>query len=171
MSDFINSFNNLMRDEGGFTLHKVKGDTGGLTYAGISKKHHPDWKGWNFIEKDPNILHEAVTDFYKENYWDRIKADKYDDFEVKNIIFNFAVNTGCRTAIKLLQKVLRTNVDGLIGPITIKALNKMNPEIFCLKYTIEKIIRYTAICNKNPVQKKFLLGWINRSLRCLEEKK
>lgn len=170
MSDFIDSFNLLMADEGGFKLHKIKGDTGGLTYAGITKKHHPDWLGWNFIDEDPIVLHEAVADFYKEQYWDKIRADEYESSYVKELIFNFSVNIGCRSAIKLVQKILGTKEDGIIGKITIKALNQMDPEIFGLKYSIEKISRYATICNNNSVQKKFLLGWVNRTLKCLERK-
>lgn len=171
MSDFINAFRNMINDEGGYKLHKVKGDTGGLTFAGITQKHHPDWLGWDYINEDPAILQTAVSDFYKEKYWNRIQADKYKSSYVKDIIFNFSVNAGCRSAIKLVQSVLRVSQDGIIGPVTIKKLNEMDPEIFCSLYTIEKISRYATICNRNSVQKKFLLGWINRTLKSFKQGK
>ena len=50
-------------------LHDVKGDKGGLTYKGIAKNYHPNWKGWGLIEKlgrDPkkqsNILWNTQKD-------------------------------------------------------------------------------------------------------------
>jgi len=35
------------------------------------------------------------------------------------------------------------------------------------QYALAKIARYVEICNKNPVQVKFLKGWINRTLKGL----
>lgn len=171
MRDYSKSFHILMKDEGGFNLHHISYDSGGETYAGITKKFYPNWAGWKFLKNNDSRLRGAVYEFYEVHYWDKIKADLYDNFYIKEIVFNFAVNVGIRTAIKLMQKILGTATDGIIGPITIKALNNFDSEKFILKYTIEKISKYASICNNNSSQKKFLLGWINRSLRGLRNYK
>jgi hypothetical protein len=36
------------------------------------------------------------------------------------------------------------------------------------QYALAKIARYVEICNKNPVQVKFLKGWLNRTLKGLK---
>jgi len=43
----------------------------------------------------------------------------------------------------------------------------MDEGTFVLKYAIAKISRYADICNKDHSQGKFLLGWINHTLRGL----
>ncbi len=45
MADFIPCFEQTLTLEGGYKLHTVKGDRGGMTYAGISRVHHPNWPG------------------------------------------------------------------------------------------------------------------------------
>lgn len=171
MKDYSKSFNILIKDEGGYNLHTVSHDSGGETYAGITKKFYPNWEGWEFLKNNDIKIQGAVYNFYKVHYWDKIKADSYNNFYIKEIVFNFAVNVGVRTAIKLMQKILGTISDGIIGPITIRVLNKFDVEKFILEYTIGKISKYASICNNNSSQKKFLLGWVNRSFRGLRNYK
>ncbi len=37
MAQFEPAFELMIRDEGGYVLHEVPGDTGGMTYAGIAR--------------------------------------------------------------------------------------------------------------------------------------
>ena len=55
--------------------------------------------------------------------------------------------------------------DGSIGHRTLAALNSYNPELFVCKYALAKVSRYAEICNRDRTQSKFLLGWINRTLK------
>ncbi|MDE2704033.1 MAG: hypothetical protein OXI35_03130 [Gemmatimonadota bacterium] len=41
------AFERTMRLEGGYLLHEVEGDAGGLTYAGIAKNRWPDLALWD----------------------------------------------------------------------------------------------------------------------------
>ncbi|MFT5658144.1 MAG: lysozyme family protein [Gammaproteobacteria bacterium] len=80
-------------------------------------------------------------------------------------LFDTAVNMGPRTASRLAQIALDLlPVDGIIGPMSVGAINAAAPESFIAEYTIAKIARYAYICNKNQTQSKFLLGWVNRGL-------
>ena len=171
MADFDNAFKKMMVNEGGYNLHKVKHDRGGMTFAGIAEKFHPDWPGWDYIKHNPNFvvdmqLIEFVKSFYRRKFWDKIMGDKIVDQEIANTLFDFAVNAGHRTAIKLLQKSLLVRVDGILGPITVGELNKQNDlQRFLMHYALLKIAYYAGICNRKKSQKKFLLGWVNRALR------
>ena len=51
MADFSKALKALMRAEGGYKLHKIRGDRGGLTYAGISQRSWKDWEGWEDAEE------------------------------------------------------------------------------------------------------------------------
>lgn len=43
----------------------------------------------------------------------------------------------------------------------------MDDALFISNYALAKVARYVQIVTKNPTQRKFLLGWINRTLEGL----
>ena len=51
MAQFEPAFEQMIRDEGGYVLHEVPGDTGGMTYAGIARNKNPQWNGWALVDK------------------------------------------------------------------------------------------------------------------------
>jgi hypothetical protein len=76
----------------------------------------------------------------------------------------------CRAELESMREVLALHEvgvvpDGAIGPRTLAALNGCDPELFALKYALAKVSRYAEICNRDRTQSKFLLGWINRTLK------
>ena len=170
MSEFEQAFEKMIRNEGGYVLHLVSGDRGGQTYAGIARNFYPDWVGWNLIDRDdmenPQLTH-MVREFYRENFWDKVQGDKITRRRVAETLFDFAVNAGVRTASKLAQLVVDATPDGIIGPKSLAKLNQADEEAFIAKYALAKMTRYAEICKRDPSQKKFLLGWINRTLEGL----
>ena len=160
----------VLKNEGGYKLHNVKGDTGGQTYAGIARNFHPTWPGWSFIDRaDFNLskLKPLVKDFYLYEFWQRIKGDDIADQEVAESIFDFAVNASIRVASKLVQIVVGAKPDGIIGSMTIAKINGVNKNLFLATFALAKVQRYADLCNNNRKYSKFLLGWINRVLRGL----
>jgi lysozyme family protein len=168
MADFKPAFEKMIRNEGGYKLHQDSGDKGGPTYAGIARNYHPNWPGWRFLDAgdldDPELTAQ-VRDFYKNNFWDKIKCSQIEKQAVAETLFDFAVNAGYRTSAKLAQLVLDTTPDGIIGPKTLSKLNQVEENDFNLRYALAKIARYTQIVNRDRSQNKFLLGWINRTLK------
>lgn len=167
MAQFEPAFEKMIRNEGGYQLHKVEGDRGGMTYAGISRRYHPHWPGWELIDSDrmdPRLT-ESVREFYRGQFWEPIQGDDIETQEVAESLFDFAVNAGISTAVKLAQVATGTTPDGIFGPKTLEALNSIDPAAFIGKYVIAKMARYAEICNRDSSQKKFLLGWINRTLK------
>lgn len=167
MASFLPAFEKMIDNEGGYTLHRIHGDRGGLTYAGIARNFHPDWPGWSLVESDTALqtIIPHVQAFYKQQFWERIRGDFIHTQEVAESIFDFAVNAGVSTATKLTQEVVGVTNDGIIGSITLKAVNNMEECVFIREYALKKMARYANIVNNNPSQAKFLLGWINRSLK------
>jgi lysozyme family protein len=109
-----------------------------------------------------------VRSFYKAEFWDRLRGDEIANQTVAESVFNFGVNTGISVAVKLAQLIVGATPDGAIGAITLQKFNKVEPESFKKAYALAKITRYADICNKNRTQSKFLLGWINRTLKGLK---
>lgn len=171
MAVFSRAFKKMIENEGGFKLHKISGDKGGQTFAGIARNRHPNWSGWKLIDQNAPKnydLKRQVQNFYKLNYWNKIKGRRIVNQKVADSIFDFAVNTGVKTASKLAQKIIGAKTDGIIGPKTLGKLSEMEAEEFILKYTLEKISYYAKIVNRNRSQSKFLLGWINRTIKGFE---
>jgi lysozyme family protein len=169
MADFGPAFERMIHDEGGFQLTNIPGDRGGMTYAGIARNANPNWPGWALVDRQEmgGQLTPMVREFYRTNYWNRIRGDEIADQQIAETIFNFGVNAGVSLAIKLAQVVAGATPDGGIGPKTIELLNRCTAKGFMASYALAKITRYAEICNRNRDQSKFLLGWINRTLRGL----
>jgi lysozyme family protein len=169
MADFNPAFEKTIADEGGYQLTDIPGDRGGQTYAGIARKPNPGWAGWQHIDrKDFGSATPLVREFYKSNFWDRVRGDDLKDQAIAETIFNFAVNTGTSVAIKLAQLIVGVTPDGAIGEKTIERLNICTAEKFLPAYALAKISRYVQICMKDRSQSKFLLGWCRRTLEGLK---
>lgn len=170
MAEYEPAYNKMIRNEGGYKLHAVSGDRGGQTYAGIARNYHPNWPGWRYIDDqqtDAAELTRLVFDFYESGYWRRIRGEDIASQVVAETIFDFAVNAGVKTASKLAQIVVDATPDGVIGPKTLAKINGVEEELFVLKYALAKMTRYAEICNRDRSQNKFLLGWMNRTLKGL----
>lgn len=167
MASFLPAFEKMIDNEGGYTLHRIDGDRGGLTYAGIARNFYPDWPGWPLVTSDTALqaIIPHVQAFYKQQFWERIRGDFIYAQDIAESIFDFAVNAGVSTAIKLAQEVVGVSTDGIIGSITLKAMNNIEVNVFVREYALKKMARYANIVNNNPSQGKFLLGWINRALK------
>jgi lysozyme family protein len=175
MANFSIALEKVLDHEGNFSNDPV--DSGEMTMSGISRNNWPDWDGWVIVDKFikdhgiiNNILIEAprlydkVCVFYQLNFWDKLKCNLIANQSVAESLFDYAVNTGIIHAVKIIQKCVGVPVDGIIGLITINAINAANSELLLYKMVNEKIKRYINICKKKPSQNKFLLGWITRSI-------
>jgi lysozyme family protein len=172
---FNDSLNIVLESEGGYSNNKS--DKGGETYRGISRLYNPDWKGWQIIEQakplknnqiiKSNILDNLIADYYKKNYWDTINGD-YLPKQVAPLLFDFAVNSGVGSASKAFQKIVsqlsgkKIVIDGKIGQGTINAANLIDSKKLFNTLMDYRIAYYENIATKNPTQKKFLTGWLNR---------
>lgn len=168
MAEFQPAYEKMIRNEGGYLNHKVTGDRGGQTYAGIARAFHSDWKGWDLIDRndlDNPALTELVIEFYKAKFWEKIKGDEIQNQRIAETVFDFSVNAGVRTATKLLQLVVGETPDGIVGAKTLASVNQADGELFVTKYALAKVARYTEIVKRDRSQIKFLLGWLNRTLR------
>ena len=170
MADFTPAFEKMIHDEGGYQLTDIPGDRGGQTYAGIARNANPNWPGWALVDRQEmgGQLTPMVREFYRTNYWNRIRGDEIADQQIAETIFNFGVNAGVGLAIKLAQVVAGATPDGGIGPKTIELLNRCTAKGFLASYTLAKITRYVEICMRDRSQSKFLLGWTRRALEGLK---
>lgn len=83
------------------------------------------------------------------------------------ILVDMAWGSGPVTAIKFIQKRIGAPADGVIGNATMEAWNnwlkRQGEAKAATDFANWKIEAYTADARKNPEQKKWLQGWINRA--------
>lgn len=169
MADFERAYERTIVNEGGYKLHKVDGDAGGLTYAGIARNMNPQWEGWAFIDRGETPPSDLVRKFYHQGYWLPLRGHEVESQRVAESLYDFAVNTSApgrpRVAVVLAQIVVGATPDGVVGPRTLDALNKTSPELFLARFALAKIARYCEIVDRRPGDLKFLKGWCRRALK------
>ena len=174
MAEFKTALQKTLTHEGGYV--NDPDDLGKETYKGISRGSHSNWSGWTIIDDYkaksgfPSILDNDVELqkqlelFYLYEFWLPLRAYQIDNQITVDSIFDFAVNAGIKTSVQLLQSIVGTKADGIIGELTLKKLNSLDFGYFQPAFTVAKITHYISIIQKRPANKKFLYGWIIRAL-------
>lgn len=98
---------------------------------------------------------------FKSMYWDRCRADEIDSQSVANMLVDWYWHSGVH-AIRGVQRVVGVSIDGVVGRVTIEALNGCDAyELFGeLRRAREKY--YNGVVNSRPKSRKYLQGWLNR---------
>lgn len=161
--------------EGGYANNKA--DTGGRTLNGISYNNWPKWPGWpklmaiinkvgenarlinTEVRKDAELLN-MINQFYKQNFWDTLSLDKFEDQQLANTVYDFGVNSGTGRAAKFLQEAVGVKQDGKIGPQTLAAVNIANPQTVHTAFNKAREDAYRSWAKGNQAQ--FLRSWLSR---------
>lgn len=158
MASFDLAITKTLQHEGGDTFTNDSSDHGGATKYGISEKAYPELDIRNLTE-------DQAREIYRRDYWNRIHGDDIQSQIVAETIFDVCVNMGVAGGSKLAQKTLAIKpADGIIGPQSLAVINAADEDLFIAKFALAKIQRYTEICQADSSQKKYLLGWLNRTL-------
>lgn len=149
---FLKCMHIVLKNEGGYVNHPS--DPGGETNMGICKKYYPD-------EDIKNLTKERALQIYYVDYWLPMRLEQLKDENIILQVFDFGVNAGLKTSIKTLQRLLGTDVDGVIGPITAYfAINYKGDLVEDFKSVRECF--YINLTIKKPQLRVFLWGWLNR---------
>lgn len=115
------AFASTLKEEGGFVNHPA--DPGGMTNLGVTANTWKAWTGRSPTEDEMRALTPAtVKPLYKANYWDKVWGDRLPA-GLDYAVFDFAVNSGPHRAVTVLQKLVGTTQDGVMGPQTLAAVN------------------------------------------------
>jgi lysozyme family protein len=111
MANFKEAYFKTKSTEGGYA--NVEGDTGGETYAGVSRKWFPNWKGWHIVDAHKPLKHNQIIKdetletyleyFYKEEFWDKINGDTIPLQKMAEAEYDMAINASVKTAKNLLK--------------------------------------------------------------------
>lgn len=140
-------------------------DGGGRTRYGIAEFKHTNLPV-DFYTCSPNIALPKAETVYTNEYWNRFCGDQILDDGVASCLLSFSINDGTGREIMLLQQVLGFNSrDGIMGPVTLVATNKMNPTTLAAQLRQEQAQFYQMLVAKQPTDERFLQGWLNRARR------
>jgi lysozyme family protein len=148
MDKFTVAINRLLSNEGGYT--DGKGDPGGETKFGISKRSYP---GLNIKE----LTREQAVALYRRDFWDRADLEGLP-LGISFQMLDFAVNSGNTTALRAIQRAVDVADDGHVGPVTLAAINQAEPHDLIMRFLGERIIFMTN-CQNWPAAGK---GWARR---------
>ena len=165
MADVTKLAPHILKFEGGFI--NDPDDLGGATNKGVCYKTYKLYRQRNklsvpSIEDLKNITNEEFTDILKSMYWDACRADKIESQSVANAIVDWAWHSGTITAVKEVQNVLCVESDGIVGNITLSAINSQSPLPLFGKIQQARIAYIERICNSRSANNKFKNGWFNR---------
>lgn len=150
MANYKDAYKRLGDIEGGYVNHP--NDTGGETYAGISRKHWPKNQIWKIVDdikkqfssaadinkalQKNKLVSDLVKDFYKGNFWDVVQGDFVKDQSVAEEIFMQSVHSGSVATVRRLQdccnfligsardaKWAEIKADGRFGAKTLHTIN------------------------------------------------
>jgi lysozyme family protein len=112
---FDDAFDRLIGHEGGYVNDRR--DPGGETKFGISKRSYPG-------EDIAGMTLERAKVIYRRDFWGPAGCDAVPD-SVRFDLFDFAVNSGVRNAVRALQRTVGETDDGVVGPLTLQAIGSM----------------------------------------------
>jgi len=166
VSDIIDE---VIARESGFTNDGI--DAGGATKFGITIGTLQEWRRKpTCVDDVRNLTIDEAREIYRTRYFFATGFDQIKDPQIQRFCFDFAVNSGERTAVMALQRCIGVKADGAFGPISsaaLKAINNLGMLFYALKAErYEVLLRYIGV---DPRQAIYANGWSNR-LDQFEEK-
>ena len=183
--NFLRAINSLLGVEGGFVDNP--NDPGGATKWGITESVARR-NGYRGDMRD--LSRDQAIEIYFSEYWKKPGIHTIKNGKIAGEIFEFGVNSGMHTAIKVLQRaynVLNKNdflvEDGVLGPKTASKIN--NYKYYKSLYSIMNVLQgmyYIGLAEGDKMlvenikhhkqapgtkYKTFIRGWIDKRVKIL----
>lgn len=133
-------------------------DSGGRTKYGISERANPEaWKN------GPPTLEQAKEIFlHKYLVTPRIHLVTPD--YLRDQVADWAVTSGPFIPIQNLQRILKVEDDGHMGPLTLAALTERKGDDVNNRLVDSHVLMIGRLVQKRPKDLEFLFGWLRRAL-------
>lgn len=147
----------------GTGYYVIPGDKGGPTKFGVTLNTYRQFFGMEKTAEDlKNMSMREWKYIFIYGFWGPVKADSIENQSLATLIMDCCYMSGRKTSIKKIQRCLGgLDVDGIVGPKTLRVLNDFPEDCFYKIYQM-RLNWFKAIVEKDPTQKKFLRGWLNR---------
>jgi lysozyme family protein len=159
----------VIRREGGFVDHPL--DRGGPTNFGITQATLSRHLGRPATTDDVRRLSRTLArQIYRREYFEAPRIGQLPT-RIQPFAFDAAVNHGPARAIRFVQQVCNAAgfgplaVDGACGPLTRRIAaeaDRLMGEWLLAALVEERRNFYLALVERDPSQRVFLKGWLNR---------
>lgn len=154
----------IIKAEGNRVTDEVT-DYGGETKYGISKRQYP--------EVDIAALDETeALGILKRDYWDGYGIGNIENQGIANQVFFLFVNMDPKHAALIVQVsinacgrgIVNAQMDGIMGILTIKAINALADGWLSNRIRLEAISYYLQLTDHDKSQIVNFRGWVRRAL-------
>lgn len=156
-ANFDLALKHVLEFEGGYSDHPR--DPGGATNFGITTGVLSEFRGRPVTKQDVRMLTLAeAARIYRSRYWDAVSCDHLPS-GINLAVFDCAVNQGVGRAARFLQLAARVKIDGIIGPVTIDAVNAAGQDSLLREFMAQRMRSYGLL---GRLFRTFGLGWSRR---------
>lgn len=155
MTIFDDAFAYVLQNEGGDSNDAA--DKGGRTRFGITAEVAQQ-NGYDVTK----LTLDQAKDIYRKRYW---LFDGLRERRLAMKLFDVVVNFGIVGGVKIIQRAVGVQADGIWGTQTEAAIARMNTEDVIEKVSQSASDHYVDICIANQTQMVFLKGWERRVIR------
>jgi lysozyme family protein len=145
---FDEAFELLIGHEGGYVNNPA--DPGGETKYGISKRAYPG-------EDIRNMTLDRAKAIYLRDYWSPAGCDGAP-YAIRFDLFDMAVNSGVKAAVRCLQTAAGSPADGILGPNTLRAVAAMDGTRLTARFNGARLQFMASL----RAWSTFGRGWANR---------
>lgn len=174
MAEFEPAIAVVLEHEGGFVDDPR--DAGGATNFGVSLRWLAAQGRLGDYDDDGDVdvddirimTREQAIRVYRQHWWDKYRYGEIRDQGVATKLFDLAVNMGARQCTLLVQQACQTleqyvTIDGLIGPQTRRAINRLSPVWLLGELRVRVADFYRLLVHQDKRRRAFLSGWLNRA--------
>ncbi|TVR95612.1 MAG: hypothetical protein EA406_13620 [Rhodospirillales bacterium] len=153
----------IIRREGGYVNHPA--DRGGPTKYGITAATLSAHRGLVMLAAASEVQAltlEEAREIYRHQYVSRPRFHQINDQRLQEAVVDFGVHSGPSVAARALQQAAGVNDDGIVGPVTLRAVNAADPEVLALRVNLFRALFLMRLIGRNNSQAVFARGWANR---------
>ena len=166
-SKFNSVIGNSFDFEGGYSNNKY--DRGGETNYGITKIFMEQYKKalpGGKVKPIKEITKEDAYNMYNA-MWNQHNLGYLKDKSIAVLLNDYMINSNEWEVAKRVQEILNKKgheieVDRIIGPKTIEAINKTDRNWLIEEILMDRYKNYRKLVKLRPTQETFYEGWINR---------
>lgn len=157
VSDIIGD---IIRREGGATVTNDPSDKGGRTQYGIAERSNP--QAW----LDGKVTEAEARAIYERKYIRPFRGlEQHDAFPQ---MVDWAVTSGPVLVIQKIQSLVGAEVDGVVGPQTLAAIQSVDGRLLNNELVKERVLMIGRIIKRDVSQVKYINGWLSRAVSYIQ---